>query len=339
MDTKTLEHIAWAPYEDIPDPTREDWQKSYDALRELAARNPKDGRYPNTLGYLCYYGRHTGERDYAEARMWFEKGAGLRMIESTYKLADMLMNGLGGKKDPEAAFRYYVFLYHYCRNQFESGDEDSKFTDVALRMGRMYHEGVAVEKDDMEALGYLLEARFALNRRKRFRDYGDSTVEKNILSLTEECEKPDEAVRNAAAYGLGAARVFSRFINRDHCLAFDVEAAPDGDLRLEFRRRAKKKGKKPNKVLWSVPPAMKCFMTDFVVLYAQNVRELWCLAPGETVVCDEYTYETDTDTFLLTLKGELRCRIAGGDFYLPMEEFFRTGARDAENGSDGKPVQ
>ena len=96
MDRKALEAVAWAPYETIENPTREDWKKSYDALTELARKYPKDGRYPNTLGYLCYYGRHTGQRDYDEARRWFEKGHALNMIESTYKLADMLMDGLGG---------------------------------------------------------------------------------------------------------------------------------------------------------------------------------------------------------------------------------------------------
>ena len=74
LTTKELEKIAWAPYDLIRNPTREDWKKSYDALRQLEKENPKDGRYPNTLGYLCYYGRHTGQRNYEEARMWFEKG-------------------------------------------------------------------------------------------------------------------------------------------------------------------------------------------------------------------------------------------------------------------------
>ena len=88
-----------------------------------------------------------------------------------------------------------------------------------------------------------------------------------------------------------------------------------------------------------MPPAMKCFMTDFVVLYAENVREIWRLDPGEPVVCDDYAYEPQTDIYQLTLGGKLVCRIAGGNFFLPMNEFFLTGARDAENGSDGKPVQ
>lgn len=338
LDVKALETIAWAPYETIPEPTREDWQKSYEALKELAAGNPKDGRYPNTLGYLCFYGRHTGERNYEEARRWFEKGADLCVIESTYKLADMLMKGLGGDSDPRRAGRYYDFLYDFCRNQFESGIEEGKFADVALRMGRMYHEGIAVEKNDLEALGYLLEAQFALNRRKRFGEYGDGTVEKNIRTLMDECEKPGEECLNAAAYGLGPGRVLDRFLNEDHLLTFTIRVSEDGDFRLEFRRKHAK-GKKPNKVLWSIPPAMKCFMTDFVVLYAENVRELWCANPEEPVTCDGFSYEPQTDTYQFTLNEKVQCRLVGGEFLLPMREFFSTGARDAEDGSNGKMLQ
>ena len=338
MDVKTLESIAWAPYETIPEPTREDWQKSYDALKELAVGNPEDGRYPNTLGYLCFYGRHTGERNYEEARQWFEKGADLYIIESTYKLADMLMKGLGGDTDIRRASRYYDFLYDYCRDMFESGNEEGEFADVALRMGRMYHEGIAVEKNDLEALGYLLEAQFALNRRKRFKEYGDGTVEKNIRTLIDECEKPDEKVLNASAYGLGLGRVLDRFLNADHYLTFTIKVSEDGDFRLEFRRRHVK-GKKPNKVLWSIPPAMKCFMTDFVVLYAEDVREIWCADPGKPVVCNGVSYEPQTEPYQFTFNEKVQCRLVGGDFFLPMEEFFRTGARGAENGSDGKMLQ
>ena len=38
MDRKALEAVAWAPYDILPNPTREDWQKSYDALTERAEK-------------------------------------------------------------------------------------------------------------------------------------------------------------------------------------------------------------------------------------------------------------------------------------------------------------
>lgn len=338
MDIKALETIAWAPYETIKNPTQEDWQKSYDALKQLAAKNPKEGSYPNTLGYLCYYGRHTGERNYEEARQWFEKGAKLKMIESTYKLADMLMNGQGGPKDEKRALRYYVFLYYYCQDEFESGKYESKFADLALRLGRLHHEGSAVYQDDMEALGYLLEAQYALNERKPFDHYGDQTVAKNIQSLIDACAQPDEELQSAHYYGVGLGRIPKWFINPDHHMIFSIQTAEDGTARLEFRRR-NPEGKKPNKVLWSVAPAMKCFMTDFVVLYAKNIRLIWNIHPGKAVECDRYEYDEKSNMHLFYLDDEIQCRLMGGEYVLAMDEFFYTGIKDSLTCSDEAGLQ
>ena len=336
MERKKLEKIAWAPYEDIPDPTREDWRKAYDALTELAERYPKDGRYPNTLGYLCYYGRHTGgERKYAEARAWFEQGAKLRNIESTYKLADMLMDGLGGPVDKDRALKMYLHMYLYCRDEFEAGVKNSKFADTALRMGRMFHEGKYPEKDDMEAIGYLLEAKYAIEWRKQYDHYGDDTVEKNILRLIDECEKPDEETQHRPYFVMRPGRV-PRYLltDDDAAMTMNIETSDEGGVRLEFRRQ-RKDGKKPNRILWAVPPAMRCFMTDFVVIYGAEVREIWNKNPEQQVLCDRYEYDKETDTHLYYLNNELQCRLRGGEYVLPMDEFWFTEMRDhPEAGSD-----
>ncbi len=320
MDTQALLEIAYAPYETIEHPTREDWRKAYDALIDLAESDPKNGTYPNTLGYLCYYGRHTGERDYAEARKWFEKGADLCVIESTYKLADMMIAGQGGPKDPEKAVGYYEFLYGYCRHQFEAGNDDSKFPDLALRLGRIFHDGTTVGKNDIVALGYLLEAQYALNRRKRFREYGDGTVEKNILSLMADCEQPDRERKEQRLHGLQPGRVPAYFIDEDHLLSFEIEPMDSGVIRLACRR-VRKDGKKPSEVLWSIPPAMVCFLTPAVVLYAADVRLVWNKDPGKPVLCDRYEYDEEKSLHKFFLGDDLRCRLMGGDYYLSMDDF------------------
>ena len=326
---RALRKAAYAPYERIENPTAEDWKKAYDALKELCGLVPEEGAYPNTLGYLCYYGRHTGgERRYEEARAWFEQGAKLRNIESTYKLADMLMDGLGGPQDRPRAVKMYLHMYWYCRNQFESGIKESSFADTALRLGRMYHEGKLPQKDDLEALGFLLEAGFALEDRKQFDQYGDAAVERNIQRLMDECEKPDEETRKARFFGIGLGRVPHYLLSSDdYLMTMEIAADEDGTVRLEFRRK-RKDGTKPNQILWSVPPAMRCFMTDFVVLYGQNVRRIWNKNPGEQVVCDSYEYDGDSDTHLFLLKDEIQCRLQGGDYVLPMDEFMMTAMRD-----------
>ena len=324
-----LEELAYAPYERIEHPTREDWQKSYDALKKLCEIVPDESIYPNTLGYICYYGRHTGgERRYEEARVWFEKGAALRNIESSYKLADMLQAGQGGPEDRKRALLLYLNMYWYCRDQFESGIKDGSFADTALRMGRLFHEGKLVRKNDMEALGYLLEAKYALEDRKEYGQYGDGTVEKAINRLIDECEKPDQEMRQSRVYGLGLGRVPQYLLSMQGS-RMSIVITPDerGFIRLEFRR-AGETGKKPKPILWTVPPAMRCFRTEFVVMYGLDVLEIWNRNPGEPVHCDRYEYDAKTDTHLFFLEDEIQCRLRKGQYLLPMDEFILTEIRD-----------
>ena len=332
---RKLEKIAYDPYERIENPTTADWKKSYDALVELCALAPDNGFYQNTLGYLCYYGRHTGgERQYEEARKWFEEGAKQEIIESQYKLADMMMDGLGGPVDQERAVDLYLRMYLYCRNQFEDGIRESKFADTALRMGRIFHEGKYAQKDDLEALSFLLEAKYAIDCRKQFDHYGDSTVEKNILRLIDECEQPSEEVRNREQYRLGLGTVPRKFlITSLDLMTIDIDVDENGVARLEFRR--KDRSGKRKKILWSVAPAMKCFMTEFVVLYGGNIRRIWSKTPGEQVVCDGYDFDDEKELYQFFMDGEPVLKLQGGLYVLPMDEFWKTEMRDhPDSGSD-----
>lgn len=333
---RVLERIAYDPYERLEHPTAADWQKSYDALKELCELAPEESAYPNTLGYLCYYGRHTGgQRLYDEARQWFEKGAALYNIESAYKLADMLLDGLGGPEDKDRALDLYAAVYLFCRDQFESGMMDSKFADTALRLGRLFHEGRFSKRNDMEALNYLLEAKYAIEWRKQFDHYGDATVEKNILRLIDECEKPDDKMLKRDQYGIGLGRV-PHILRPDEevRMTMKIDVDDEGIVRLEFRRQ-RKDGKKPNRILWTVPPAMKCFMTDAVVLYGADVRQIWNIKPKEPVVCDKYEYDEKTEMHQFFLNGEIQGKLQGGRFVLPMDEFAWTMMRDhPEAGSE-----
>lgn len=324
-----LERIAWAPYEQIENPTTSDWKKSYAALKELCVLDPEHGGYPNTLGYLCYYGRHTGgKRNYREARAWFERGAELQWIQSQYKLADMLADGKGGPPDPKKALAMYVDVYEYSRDQFEAGLVESNFADTAMRMGKVLHEGKLVAKNDMQALGFLLEAKYAIEERERFQYYGDDVVKQNIDRLLDQCEKPDEKYQHCGFYGLSLVCVPKYLLGDGETqMTIRMEMNQMGILRLEFRRN-RADGKKPNRILWSVAPAMKCFMTDFVVIYGMNVRRIWSKNPGEKVVCDLYEYDAKTNSHLFILDGELQCSLQEGKYVLPMNEFWMTLIRD-----------
>ena len=92
-----------------------------------------------------------------------------------------------------------------------------------------------------------------------------------------------------------------------------IDANDNGILRLEFRRQ-REDGKKPNRILWSVPPAMRCFLTDFVVLYATDVLQVWTKNPGEPVLCDRYENNEETGCHEFWLGKELQCRLKGGEY-------------------------
>ena len=332
---RALNKIAYAPYEVLENPTAEDWQKSYDALKELCTLRPKDSLYPNTLGYLCFYGRHTGgNRRYEEAREWFEKGAKLRNIESMYKLADMLDGGLGGEQDRKAAGNIYLAIYWYCKEQFEHGETESKFADAALRLGRVFHEGKITEKDDMEALKFLLEAKYAIGWRKPYRHYGDDNVETNIRNLIDACEKPEEKTRNRKTHGV-YLQAIPRLVKTASCnMTVRIDTAEDGSARLEFRRKHKE-GKKPDRILMAVAPAMRCFMTSVIAVYAKGISRIHSAAPGEPVTADEYRYDKDTDTHTFLLEGKEQLSVRGGEYFLFMDDFWITLMKDnPDSGSD-----
>ena len=121
-------------------------------------------------------------------------------------------------------------------------------------------------------------------------------------------------------------------------MTLDIQVDDQGTARLAFGRR-RKDGKKPARILWTVAPAMKCFMTDSVVLYGADILEIWNKNPGETVLCDDFECDDDTNTYLFFLNGELQCRLRGGHYVLPMDEFWMTEMRRADSAGKGAGPQ
>ena len=80
-------------------------------------------------------------------------------------------------------------------------------------------------------------------------------------------------------------------------------------------------------------------MTDCVVLYGAEIRQIWNKNPGEPVVCDRLEYDEKTDTWLFMLEGEVQGRLQGGRYVLPMDEFWKTAIRDAGEAGAGTGVQ
>lgn len=144
-----------------------------------------------TIGYIYYYGRTTnGVPQGDKAFQYFAIGhiAG-HYYEATYKLADCYLKGYGTPICHQAAYNLVNDIYDETMNYFLSG-EDSKFADVALRLGNYYKDGIYVEKNLHEAQAYYLEAKVAIKKRLENMEYvGDRSVAMAISKCLEGVEK------------------------------------------------------------------------------------------------------------------------------------------------------
>ncbi len=154
-------------------------------LMETVDNVSQKGAFANTLGYIYYYGRVSGEPDYQKAYLYFSFGASCGVYESIYKLSDMYLNGYGGIKSRECARKLLMEIYPELFNAFVSGNYGCEFADVALRLGKIIMDDTC-EGFPLYAssLNHFLEAKYALSLRSKFGDESvKSKLEKSICDL------------------------------------------------------------------------------------------------------------------------------------------------------------
>ena len=112
----------------------------------MAAENGNRQAQEN-LGYCYYYGRD-GKPDYEKAFHYFALGAFDGHLISLYKIGDMYLNGLYVPKNESEAF----FIFLRCIETMTEEAEGRVAGPVYLRLGKMFLEGIGVEKDLKNAL-------------------------------------------------------------------------------------------------------------------------------------------------------------------------------------------
>ena len=145
----------------------------------------EDPEIARTLGYIYYYGRTSGGVPQGDkAFQYFSIGHNAGgYYEATYKLADCYIKGYGTPICHEAAFRLVSAIYGETLSHYLSGEDFTKFADVALRLGSYYRDGVFVKKNPQEAYAYYLAARAAIRSRLAAGEYiGDRGVATGIAS-------------------------------------------------------------------------------------------------------------------------------------------------------------
>ncbi|MBR4769204.1 MAG: sel1 repeat family protein [Lachnospiraceae bacterium] len=170
----------------------EDWATSEKCLLKLIAtvKNPSPFYY-NTLGYIYYYGRTTGGKpDYVKAYQYFSVAAVHGVYEAMYKLADMLIAGKGVPKNEEAAALLIERVVRETRDLIELEKYECKFADAALRLGRLFEDGIGREPNIELAYSMYLQADFAIKKRMEEGSwYGDRVVKQNIQKALKKVEE------------------------------------------------------------------------------------------------------------------------------------------------------
>ena len=169
-------------------------------LWNLAQFVSKDGNLPEELAefYSENLVRLAQEGDYRSVRMaGYEFYEGTNSFEANpHRALELLTKAYEMEEDPEIA-RTLGYIYYYGRTAFRlvsgiygetlshylSGEDFTKFADVALRLGSYYRDGVFVKKNLQEAYAYYLEARAAIRSRLAAGEYiGDRGVAAGIAS-------------------------------------------------------------------------------------------------------------------------------------------------------------
>ena len=204
-------------------------------LLEKAFSISGDPDLARTLGYVYYYGRTTnGVPQGDKAFQYFAIGhiAG-GYLEATYKLADCYVKGYGTPVCHQAAFNLVSKIYDPTLERFVKGD-DSKFADVALRLGSYYKDGIHVKKDLEEARIYYLEAKVAIKKRLEHMEYiGDRGVALGISKSINDINKSlpvEERIIDMGGYLLPHCQ--ERFAN----VTFDFELVDEGLVKMTMTR-------------------------------------------------------------------------------------------------------
>lgn len=269
-----------------------DWKKAEECMLRLIDTvdyMPDQGFYANTLGYIYYYGRTTdGVPDYEKAYKYFSFAAFNRIYEAEYKVADMYYNGYGVPKSYDTARNIVGRLYEENLNYIYNGQFDSKFADIALRMGN-YCKDVnnPYESDLDEILKYYYQADFAIRMRmKETNHYGDTKVAEGISKALAETKellnfKPQKKLEWLSIYS-----IFRNYLSSGNWLEVKAKEMANGKMKLVFKPHNKWQKKYTGKLFITIPEIDMCGFYDSLTVIIKPL--------GEEIACPEEPFTVDS---------------------------------------------
>lgn len=273
---EALEVMGYASYggnEIFP----EDWKMAEYCFKKLIATEQKPSPfYYNSLGYIYYYGRtNDAKPDYQKAYAYYSVAAIHGVYEAMYKVADMLIAGKGVPKNEEAGALLVERVALENRELLERGHYDCKFADAALRLGKLFEDGIGRDKDLETAFSLYLQAEFAIRKRmEAYNFYGDAAVSRNIERAMRRVEQKlpkdyfKEALVSDNPYLAGA------LLQGSEDGIYVSTAAKDGEVFLLAKLVEPPEGEEMKKQLFAFPELNFADLTDSVAMRVDNLKSL-----------------------------------------------------------------
>lgn len=156
----------------------------------------------NSLGYIYYYGRvNNGLIEEEKAFKYFSLGylTG-NDIESAYKLADCYLHGYGVQRNEQAAVNLVCNTLDVVKEWDLERRIDSPISDLFIRIGRFFNEGIYFKKDEKAAFNtFLLGKKYSDERVKINNFFGYKTSNyrlfKDVQELKEKLKIKNTTIR------------------------------------------------------------------------------------------------------------------------------------------------
>ncbi len=265
---------------------------------ELLWREGSFGYAANTLGFMCLEGRLTdGRPDLAQAFRYFSIGHSFGISESTFKLAEMYMDGVYVAKNLEMAATLIERVYIDTRIRFEQEDFDTSFAEACMYMGKLQYKIYKENPESFEfmkeqALDFYLQASFALQLRSQFGlSSGDRKLKETIENTISELIAGMRIYKTSFKSGYpGPLKDFLTY--RPYGIyQLELKKLKNDRIRITVNRLTNRVENEPALTLLTYREFCCCALTDTITLTANNA-ELISRTPDPDVMFDDISIDS-----------------------------------------------
>ena len=266
--------------------------------KQLLWREGSFGYAANTLGFMCLEGRLTdGRPDLAQAFRYFSIGHSFGISESTFKLAEMYMDGVYVAKNLEMAATLIERVYIDTRIRFEQEDFDTSFAEACMYMGKLQYKIYKENPESFEfmkeqALDFYLQASFALQLRSQFGlSSGDRKLKETIENTISELIAGMRIYKTSFKSGYpGPLKDFLTY--RPYGIyQLKLKKLKNDRIRITVNRLTNRVENEPALTLLTYREFCCCALTDTITLTANNA-ELISRTPDPDVMFDDISIDS-----------------------------------------------